>query len=434
MYSVAVIIISPLVGRALTSIGRKVILVGGLLLMGLAMIGFGASDYSPNQTWFRILVFFFRFLQGAASCSIQTTSYAVISMTFPNEQEKYIALMQTAIGIGLMLGPVMGTLLYVVFGFSYTFFLIGVVFLFLTFALSFLIPNSIDKKDSFETLVERRISMYEENVAPQSVQPISFCKLICTTRFTLAGMAGMMAVFMLCYMEPVLAFRLEELNVEPFYQGTFFSIQPVSFVILSFTITWFTDIFANRGLLMIGALLSGLNMFLVGPSHYLSNSVNIMGLGQLGVGAFGLFLMVPAIPEMIVSASEIYPKRIIEITDMSAGIFNTCLGIGMIVAPIYGSNMTKVYDFRNCSDIVGYILLAYTLLYFLLGEGFSLLKAGCKERIKKEVDVVRDSPSRNLGIRSRVFSSTTHDENFDLDTFKLLKNEPMLEEDAIKKI
>jgi MFS family permease len=229
-------------------------------------------------------------------------------------------------------------------------------------------------------------------------------------------------------MEPVLAFRLEEFNISPVYIGTFFSIQPVSYSLLSFAITWFTEKYANRGLLMIGALTSGLSMFLVGPSHMLPNDLNLMGLGQLCIGATGLFMMVPSIPEMIRAASLNYPKRIIELTDMSAGVFNCCLGIGMVVAPIFGSIMTKEYDFRNCSDMVAYSLLVYFLVYFLLADGLKLLRSGCKEKSKKEVDVIREDFGRNMSIRNRVFSGQSHDDNFDLDTMKLLLNEPLVEQ------
>lgn len=433
LYSVAVIMISPLVGKALTKIGRKVILVGGLCAMGCSMIGFGAADLAPNKQIFAILIFFFRFCQGGSSCSIQTTSYAVISMTFPQEQEKYIAMMQTAIGSGLIIGPVMGTFLYAMFGFSNTFFLIGVCFLFLTFALSLLVPNSIDKKDE-EPIIERRLTLYEDEVQISTDEEVSFFRLIKELKFILAGMGGMISVFMLCYMEPVLAFRLEEFNISPTYVGTFFSIQPVSYVILSFTITWFTDMFSNRGLLMFGGLFCGLSMVLVGPSHYLPNDLNLMALGQLLLGGFSLFLMVPAIPEMISVASKLYPKRIIEITDISAGVFNCCLGVGMVVAPIFGSNMTKLYDFRNTSDIVGIVLVTYAVIYFILGGGLSLLKAGCKEKMPAEADIVRDSPSRNLHMRNRLFSNMSHDENYDLDTYKLVHSEALLGNTELEKI
>lgn len=77
------------------------------------------------------------------------------------------------------------------------------------------------------------------------------------------------------------------------------------------------------------------------------NELYIMAIGQLLIGGFGLFLMVPVIPEMIVSASSYYPGRIIEVTDVSAGVFNSGLGIGQVLGPIFGSYMTKAYDFQN---------------------------------------------------------------------------------------
>jgi MFS family permease len=61
MYSVAVIIGSPIVGRVMTKIGRKKILVFGLCFMGLAMVGFGVTPKSPSTSVFLLLAFFFRF-------------------------------------------------------------------------------------------------------------------------------------------------------------------------------------------------------------------------------------------------------------------------------------------------------------------------------------------------------------------------------------
>ena len=113
-------------------------------------------------------------------------------------------------------------------------------------------------------------------------------------------------------------------------------------------------------------------MFLVGPSTYLPNDVRIMAFGQSLIGIFGPMMMVPAIPEMINSASVIYPSKIIEITDISSGIFSCFLGIGTIIAPVFGSYITKITSFRFCSDIVGLILLTYCTMYFIFGEGIIL--------------------------------------------------------------
>ena len=80
--------------------------------MGLSMIGFGLTPFSSSFLMFTILSFLFRFLQGWSSWSIQTTSYAIVSVTFPLEQEKYIALIETSVGVGLILGPVLGSTIY----------------------------------------------------------------------------------------------------------------------------------------------------------------------------------------------------------------------------------------------------------------------------------------------------------------------------------
>lgn len=65
--------------------------------------------------------------------------------------------------------------------------------------------------------------------------------------------------------------------------------------------------------------------------------------------------MVPVIPEMINAGSKHYPGRIIELTDISAGVFNSGLGLGQVIGPILGSYLTKATDFRFCADVVGYI-------------------------------------------------------------------------------
>lgn len=145
-------------------------------------------------------------------------------MTFPDEQEKYIALIETAVGVGLILGPVIGSSIYAFFGFSATFFVIGIIFLFLTPLLYSLIPNSIDMQDEqVETGTEKRIHEYQDMQSQEDKESkVSFCKLLTTGRFFIASMGGMMANFMYCYMEPVLAFRISEFNVTSFQIGMFF--------------------------------------------------------------------------------------------------------------------------------------------------------------------------------------------------------------------
>lgn len=171
-------------------------------------------------------------------------------------------MIETAVGVGLILGPVIGSSIYALAGFSYTFFIIGGAFIILTPLLYILIPDSINKRDNdVETDVEKRLHMYEEMKPPvEDHSKVSFCRLLTNRKFLLASMGGMMANFMYCFMEPVLAFRISEFDISPFAIGMFFSIQPISYIIVSFTISWFTKYYANRGLIMLGALCGAFSM------------------------------------------------------------------------------------------------------------------------------------------------------------------------------
>ena len=411
IYSLAVIFGSPVVGKLLSIVGRKNMLIIGLTSMGCSMIGYGALDMSPNLAVFTFFSFFFRFTQGCSSCSIQTTSYAIVSLCFPDQQEQYIGYLQTSIGVGLLIGPAIGSVLYSLFGFSYTFLIVAAYFLSLVPVMYILIPSSIDGNQNTNensTATDARVSEYEEittGAGDTYVGDITFGKLLSIPKFNMAALSGLMGYFVYCYFEPVLSFRVESFGVSPLGIGLFFTIQPAAYILFSVFLPYFTQNIHNRGLIILGALFSGFALFFVGPSYAMPNSLKIMMLGQLLIGAFGLLLLVPPIPEMINCASEKYKNRVVDITDISAGVFNSCLGMGQVFGPIYGSNITKLTDFRICSDTVSLILFVYVILYFVIGDGVGLLRNGCKKHVEKEIDVIATSPVRGINLRGRGYST-----------------------------
>lgn len=62
IYSVAVIIFSPLVGRCLDHTGYTKMLIGGLLLMGICFIAYGLVDKMTSQDAVLKLALFLRFV------------------------------------------------------------------------------------------------------------------------------------------------------------------------------------------------------------------------------------------------------------------------------------------------------------------------------------------------------------------------------------
>lgn len=70
IYSVAVIIASPLVGMLIKSMGRRSLILIGVLLMGISFMFFGMADYVEDPLIFTLSLFVIRFLQGFSSALI----------------------------------------------------------------------------------------------------------------------------------------------------------------------------------------------------------------------------------------------------------------------------------------------------------------------------------------------------------------------------
>ena len=56
-----------------------------------------------------------------------------------------------------------------------------------------------------------------------------------------------------------------------------------------------------------------------------------------------------------------------------AGYFNLGLGIGEAAGPISAGILVETFGFRSSCDVLGFVMLTYTLVYFTFNGNFSLL-------------------------------------------------------------
>ena len=137
IYSLAVILFSPFVGRYIEVTGYSAMLFGGLALMGVCFICFGFIGRLETTDSVLKLALFLRFLQGTAVAMTFTTMYAVITNKYPHKKTALLGMLEATFGMGLIFGPLAGALLFNQFGFQKTFYIYGSVFLMLTFCLFF---------------------------------------------------------------------------------------------------------------------------------------------------------------------------------------------------------------------------------------------------------------------------------------------------------
>lgn len=94
IYSVAVIIASPIIGKLISKHGRRPIIRAGVALMSLSFFLYGASDKIDNPVLYIAAAVVARFIQGYASSSIQTTSYSICTNFYPHKREALVGYLE----------------------------------------------------------------------------------------------------------------------------------------------------------------------------------------------------------------------------------------------------------------------------------------------------------------------------------------------------
>ena len=78
----------------------------------MAILGLGSLKYVHDKTSFVLYSFMWKFICGLGAGINSTSSMAIIATHYKHEREKAIGLMEAASGIGLLIGPFFGAILY----------------------------------------------------------------------------------------------------------------------------------------------------------------------------------------------------------------------------------------------------------------------------------------------------------------------------------
>ena len=111
-----------------------------------------------------------------------------------------------------------------------------------------------------------------------------------------------------------------------------------------------------------------------------------MCLGQALGGITAAHICAPCLLEMLDSGKERFPDQEERVTNMSAAIYNSFLGIGYLLAPLYGTSMAEILGFRLTMDILAFFDLAFAIAYFALAGGMSAFKSFCSKQTEPELE------------------------------------------------
>jgi MFS family permease len=162
IFQIAIVLFSPMIGTRQSRFGRKNMVFLGYLCLILGCLFFGLIDRVDNRYYFssnllsQLFLLFsvlIRFLQGFGSACIQVSGifilfislvFSMVALKFPNDKSHVFGACESAIGMGMMTGPILGQIFYY-FDFEGCFYGTGVLILICGFISHCFMPESLNR-------------------------------------------------------------------------------------------------------------------------------------------------------------------------------------------------------------------------------------------------------------------------------------------------
>ncbi|KAJ8288611.1 hypothetical protein COCON_G00012700 [Conger conger] len=340
---------SLILGKYIVQIGAKFMLVSGLFVSSGCTVLFGMLDRVPGTKMFIALCFIIRSIDAVGFAAAMTSSFAVSAKVFPNNIATVMGSLEVFTGLGLILGPPFGGLLYQSFGYELPFIILGcVLFLMVPFNM-YILPNfeATPSKDSFLRLF----------TCPKTV-------LICFMIFTLSSGLG--------FLDATLSiFATEKFSMSPGYVGLLLLGVSLPYCLSSPFLGFVSDKFPfiRKWLMVLGGLATALGFCFLGPIPILHIQSQLwLLIFMLAIIGFSLGMTgIPTFPEILNCAYENGFEEGLSTLGLVSGLFGAVWSIGMFFGPTFGGFMTQTLNFEWAASIEGGIGF---LASFLLGTYF----------------------------------------------------------------
>ena len=376
-FSILYIISAIMCGKYLSQIGKENGIKFGMLLIVVQLFGLSVLKYVESPHWFVALSILAMCFGGAGAAINFTCALAIITSIYPDERETNIGILEGASGLGLLIGPLLGSALYTLGGYSLPFWTIGTLslLLFPVIKNASAVVKSEEEKLKLARLSETAAVEDDESIELQrgstmgsSVQ-IGMDELKRVPMFWFGVIAQVLVFAGIAFGLPIFALHLA--SYEGFsreWVGFYFAAPAITYIVNSVLIGAYCKVMSRKMVICIGLFLFALSFYLIGTSPMLGIDDNsrIILVGLFLFGFSCVMITVPILPEVLDSISRQLPHlQGEELNNVISGYFNSCIGIGEAIGPITAGMLTEAFGFRTTFDITATCLLAYAFVFFV---------------------------------------------------------------------
>ncbi|CAI2367948.1 unnamed protein product [Moneuplotes crassus] len=396
-------------------IKRRASMYLGLSLTVPAVAGFGLLYWVNNSTLFITIAIILRFIGGIGQGFLSTSSYAMASARYKDNLHEKVGLLESGNGVGFLVGPIAGGIIYQFTHFSVPFFIFGVLIL----ILMFMLRNHLDEDlDSIPVKQEGDIK-------------VGFRYLMKHKRIFFAALSQFFTLCVLTFGQPIFGERLQKDYSFSFALiGLCFAIPTLAYALTGpLLLKKFTRKFEFRTTIMIGFLILVAAGIFIGPSRVCklpdtSAPMMIFGLYLLGTGV--ACTIIPIIPEMMETVEQNERAH-----DKVSAIFNIFGGFGQIISPPVAGALVDKVGFNYSLDFCAFSVLLFLILYFVFCDGVGALQLtveNFKENHEKELTTEQTEDDSLPGTES---PSPANESDYDQNISSNLNESSMCREKTI---
>ncbi|MBQ6214799.1 MAG: MFS transporter [Oscillospiraceae bacterium] len=332
VFAIASFLIRPVASPAFDSFSKKKLLQIALFGILLTFLGYA---FSPNMT----VLLCARFLHGACIGCVAPLSLAIAGDSLPDKEiGRGIGIFTLCQAVGQAVGPYSGLSLSKIIGFQKTF-LIGVAIISVGIALSFMLVDKPQKRETYRITLDKIIE-------PDSIDP-AIIQFFVMFAYTCIG--------------SYLAIYGELLSIDRI--GLYFSVYAIFLLITRPVSGMMIDRLGYPKVLSTGIICFALSFLIIG----FSKTLNGMLLAAI-VNSFGYGVCYPTLQSLVISCAEKSKRGVAASTGFLGSDFGMLLGpplTGLLIDSVTKSSGSRIiaysYGFRLMT-----IPILLGLFYFLL--------------------------------------------------------------------
>lgn len=318
----------------------------------------------------------------------------MVTSVFADDLMKYISYIELIVGMGLALGPAIGSIVYPHLGYAGTMYFFGALNFLAMCTVFWCIPDELDGTVSdkevakieaeMEDLFEIDDEEDDDKIKPSKESKLSWKKFLSNKSVAFALTTCFFGTFNLVFFYGYIATELADLGLPESDVGYVMALQNVTYLPMCLILPRFCESAFPKKLQFVIAMLGyGLTCFLLGPSNILGIPYNKDG-GSLYLvisafplmGIFQYFIFIPVIPEMLERLQgdlEIVEGEDEEmdnaINDKVNDAYGFIYAFSSFASPLIGSAFYSSFGAPKSCDIWAFMNFGLAGIFFIFNCG-----------------------------------------------------------------